>query len=52
MLTVQYRMHPSISLFPSFQFYNNMLENGCNDASRPIIHGFIWPNSLVRIAMV
>lgn len=25
LLTTQYRMHPSIALFPSFQFYNNLL---------------------------
>ncbi len=29
MLTMQYRMHPKISLFPSLMFYENKLANAC-----------------------
>ena len=52
MLTVQYRMHPSIAAFPSHQFYNNMLENGVAEQHRPVIYGFYWPNENVRVAIV
>ena len=52
LLNVQYRMHSSISQFPSYQFYNNMLENGTDDADRPIVEGFNWPNTSMRVAFV
>jgi len=52
LLNIQYRMHPSIAIFPSHQFYNNMLENGVADEHRPIVPGFVWPNSLVRVAFI
>ncbi|KRW99001.1 P-loop containing nucleoside triphosphate hydrolase [Pseudocohnilembus persalinus] len=52
MLIEQYRMHPSIALFPSHQFYNNLLKNGVGETHRPIIKGFTWPNQYVRVAIV
>lgn len=52
LLNVQYRMHSSISQFPSYQFYNNMLENGTDDADRPMFEGFNWPNNSIRVAFV
>ncbi|EGO20355.1 hypothetical protein SERLADRAFT_477852 [Serpula lacrymans var. lacrymans S7.9] len=33
MLDIQYRMHPTISHFPSLEFYNFSLQNGTVDAS-------------------
>lgn len=30
LLNVQYRMHPSISLFPKKEFYNNQISDGPN----------------------
>lgn len=41
MLDVQYRMHPSISQFPSLEFYDLSLRNGTVDAL-----GNISPNLL------
>ena len=35
-LRVQYRMHPSISAFPSLRFYKGLLQNGVDDADRPL----------------
>ena len=52
LLNIQYRMHPSIAQFPSFKFYDNMLENGIDDSQRPIVPGFNWPNPAVRVAFV
>ena len=52
LLDVQYRMHPSISEFPTQKFYNNMLKNGVNALDRPIIPGFSWPNQAVRVTFV
>ncbi|KAL4464082.1 hypothetical protein ABPG74_006019 [Tetrahymena malaccensis] len=52
MLMSQYRMHSTIALFPSHQFYNNMLENGVNDQHRLQVEGFTWPNKLLRIAFI
>lgn len=45
-------MHPSISMFPSYEFYNNLLENGVDDQERPIINGFKWPHKNLRIAII
>jgi len=45
-LSVQYRMHPSISSFPSSEFYRGKLKNGLSVDARQIhIPGFKWPNS-------
>ncbi|EAS07442.2 AAA domain protein (macronuclear) [Tetrahymena thermophila SB210] len=52
MLMRQYRMHSTIALFPSHQFYNNLLENGVSDQQRLPIEGFIWPNKLLRVAFI
>ena len=43
-LTVQYRMHPSLSEFPSDAFYEGALQNGVSAAER--VHpgvAFPWP---------
>lgn len=40
MLVLQYRMHPTIAVFPSHEFYGNLLENGIGDIHRPIVEGF------------
>ncbi|PON78551.1 P-loop containing nucleoside triphosphate hydrolase [Parasponia andersonii] len=34
LLNVQYRMHPSINLFPNREFYNNQIQNGQNVKDR------------------
>lgn len=34
LLNVQYRMHPSISLFPNQEFYGNKIKNGSNVKER------------------
>lgn len=52
LLDVQYRMHPSISEFPSYKFYNSQLHNGISPSDRPIVQGFDWPSQLTRVAFV
>ena len=44
-LEVQYRMHPSLSEFPSNMFYEGALQNGVNEVER-LYHGVDlgWPN--------
>ena len=42
-LDVQRRMHPSISEFPSHQFYHGALKDGVKEDQRPPIPGFPWP---------
>jgi regulator of nonsense transcripts 1 len=45
-LQVQYRMHPSLSEFPSNMFYEGTLQNGVTDHER-VLPGldFPWPNA-------
>lgn len=52
LLNIQYRMHPSIAIFPSTNFYDNMLENGVTNEQRPIVGGFLWPNPSVRVCFI
>lgn len=51
-LKTQYQMHPSLTIFPSYHFYNNTIENGITDQQRAIIYGFMWPNPTIRVAFV
>ncbi|MED5452801.1 MAG: AAA domain-containing protein [Candidatus Thermoplasmatota archaeon] len=44
LLRVQYRMHPSISLFPNERFYAGRLEDGVESAQRPAPGGMLWPD--------
>ena len=44
MLTMQYRMHPSIREFPGARFYEGRLEDGCAREERPPPAGFLWPD--------
>ncbi|KAK4144578.1 RNA dependent RNA polymerase-domain-containing protein [Dichotomopilus funicola] len=44
MLDTQYRMHPSISAFPSAEFYDGALLTGVAPTARPLFHSaFPWP---------
>ncbi|KAK2954668.1 putative Regulator of nonsense transcripts 1 like protein [Blattamonas nauphoetae] len=48
-LEIQYRMHPSLSQFPSEMFYDGALQNGVSEADRqfPLLkgkHHFTFPN--------
>ncbi|KFH05858.1 RNA helicase (UPF2 interacting domain) protein [Toxoplasma gondii MAS] len=49
-LKVQYRMHPALSFFPSYFFYEGELQNGVTMTERtyfhqgPGDHRFPWPN--------
>jgi superfamily I DNA and/or RNA helicase len=52
LLKVQYRMHPSISMFPSMYFYNSLLLNGVKEENRPIIQGFDWPKKSFHVALI
>jgi regulator of nonsense transcripts 1 len=52
MLTTQYRMHPTIREFPSSRFYENRLEDGCSEAERPPVAGFLWPDWDKPVAFV
>lgn len=52
LLNVQYRMHPTLAVFSSYHFYNNLLENGVGDEQRKPIGGFTWPNPAMRIAFI
>ena len=42
-LEVQYRMHPSLSLFPSNIFYEGSLQNGVSGNERRLLIDFPWP---------
>lgn len=42
-LTVQYRMHPCLSLFPSNMFYDGSLQNGVTVQDRRGVAGLPWP---------
>ncbi|KAF7307726.1 hypothetical protein MKEN_01132700 [Mycena kentingensis (nom. inval.)] len=46
MLDTQYRMHPGISLFPSSEFYNFLLQDGTVDAGGQISPRLLPPNSI------
>ena len=37
LLEVQYRMHPTISAWPSQRFYESLLRNGVRPADRPLV---------------
>jgi len=52
LLNTQYRMHPSISSFPSEHFYMGLVVNGLICSSRPPILGFPWPNMEFRVCFV
>ncbi|KAM1012040.1 hypothetical protein ACFX2C_047316 [Malus domestica] len=41
LLNIQYRMHPSISLFPKMEFYNNQLLDGPNVTERSYERRFL-----------
>lgn len=43
MLTVQFRMHPLISAWPSQMFYEGRLVDGVTAADREPVSGFGWP---------
>jgi DNA polymerase III delta prime subunit len=43
LLDTQYRMHPSISLFPSQHFYGGKLKDGVGADTKPPPRGFPWP---------
>lgn len=47
-LTIQYRMHPALSLFPSITFYEGTLQNGITELqrSRAEVH-FPWIDSSI-----
>eukprot|EP00253_Pinus_taeda_P033221 PITA_33221 len=42
-LNIQYRMHPSISLFPNREFYENLIKNGPNVEMEP--YGYTYLTS-------
>ena len=44
LLRIQYRMHPSISLFPNQRFYDGKLEDGVEESNRPAPAGMLWPD--------
>ena len=41
-LSIQYRMHPSISRWPSDEFYGGSLQNAEEVTRRPLLKGFPW----------
>ena len=45
LLSIQYRMHPHISQWPNKMFYDNKIENACNERDFELfnIPGFNWP---------
>ncbi|CAJ1452906.1 unnamed protein product [Effrenium voratum] len=43
LLTVQYRMHPCISTFPSGMFYKGQIRSGVTGAARRPPQGIYWP---------
>ncbi|KAF9451330.1 P-loop containing nucleoside triphosphate hydrolase protein [Macrolepiota fuliginosa MF-IS2] len=49
MLDIQYRMHPSISYFPSSEFYNNSIQDGTKDAEGNVMSGLEPPLSTTHL---
>ena len=47
MLDIQYRMHPTISQFPSLEFYDRALRDGTVDAEGNVAPGLVPPQSLI-----
>eukprot|EP00930_Biecheleria_cincta_P067106 TRINITY_DN534_c0_g1_i2.p1 TRINITY_DN534_c0_g1~~TRINITY_DN534_c0_g1_i2.p1 ORF type:complete len:1465 (-),score=368.91 TRINITY_DN534_c0_g1_i2:53-4408(-) len=47
LLTDQYRMHPSISAFPSWRFYRGELKNAVTDRDRQLPDGLPFHSNLV-----
>lgn len=47
MLDIQYRMHPSISRFPSAEFYNRTVRDGTVDAQGYISSHLLPPQSAI-----
>jgi len=52
MLDTQYRMHPSISMFPSDLFYGGKLNNGVSPPERRPLQGFPWPREEFPVAFI
>lgn len=49
MLDIQYRMHPVISQFPSWEFYNNSVQDGTKDKEGKVINGLEPPLSTTHL---
>ena len=47
-LSMQYKMHPTISVFPSYHFYNNLLENSNVYDQSKSLNVFSRENQVVR----
>eukprot|EP01017_Pseudomicrothorax_dubius_P010067 TRINITY_DN1354_c0_g1_i1.p1 TRINITY_DN1354_c0_g1~~TRINITY_DN1354_c0_g1_i1.p1 ORF type:complete len:712 (+),score=165.51 TRINITY_DN1354_c0_g1_i1:147-2282(+) len=52
LLNIQYRLHSSLTNFPSQHYYNGLLQTGISDDSRPPLQGFPWPNPNLRLAFI
>jgi len=52
MLDTQYRMHPSIAMFPSDLFYGGKLLNGVSAPERRPLAGFEWPREEFPVAFI
>lgn len=52
MLDTQYRMHPSIAMFPSDLFYGGKLRNGVSPPERRPLAGFPWPREEFPVAFM
>lgn len=52
MLTIQYRMHPSLAHFPSKQFYHGRLTDGVSERERPVPPGIPWPNPGMPLTLI
>lgn len=52
MLDTQYRMHPSIAMFPSDLFYGGKLRNGVSPPERRPLAGFPWPREEFPVAFL
>jgi superfamily I DNA and/or RNA helicase len=52
MLTIQYRMHPSLAHFPSKQFCHGRLTDGVSERERPVPPGIPWPNPGMPLTLI
>ena len=52
LLNMQYRMHPSISEFPSLAFYGGKVTSAPKPEDRPIVAGVSWPRRNIPVAFV
>jgi len=52
LLNIQYRMHPAIAQYPSYQYYDGRLRTGIRGTKRPAPAGIAWPDERAPVAFL